>query len=125
MFYCRNDLEFGPAVAKGCNAVVYSARWTSGPEISAGHSEESSVQAANVDLSKLNGLEQGMSLMSVASEAEASPPTSTNTADSDGRKSRGQPRRKSSLDVRPRSKSESRLGGDNVRLFVKLAFCKP
>ena len=26
-FALRHDLEFGPVVAKGCNAVVYSARW--------------------------------------------------------------------------------------------------
>ncbi len=25
--YFSEDLEFGPVVAKGCNAVVYSARW--------------------------------------------------------------------------------------------------
>ena len=27
ILHFRDDLEFGPVVAKGCNAVVYSARW--------------------------------------------------------------------------------------------------
>ena len=95
----REDLRFGPVVAKGCNAVVYSARWVPQAEPNEKNGMASAAER-NGSLAGLNSIQLKLSALDISVKKE--------DGESESEALSGPGNERDVLaDFRPRSKSET------------------